>query len=133
MEAFKFNPYDWIPKQEKQPEFRPLPQSKSNLDIENDIDVIVCRIESYKIDLTLNYADWLSIGFSLADALGESGRGYFHRVSRFHSDYDFQTTNMQFDKCLKRQKSGYSIKTFFFLAQSAGIDIRVNKHQISRS
>lgn len=125
MEPSKFNPYDWITKPNKQLQTPQFPQFKGTSDIELDIDTIVCRIESYKIDLTMNYKDWLSIGFSLADALGENGRGYFHRVSRFHSDYDYQACNLQFDKCVKRQKSGNSIKTFFYLAQSAGIDIRV--------
>jgi hypothetical protein len=129
MDSQKFNPYDWIPKPKKQAQFCPVSQTKSTSGIESDIDTIICRIESYKLDLTLNYADWLSIGFSLAAALGENGRGYFHRVSRFHPDYNYQACNLQFDKCLKRQKSGISIKTFFYLAQSAGIDIRVNNYQ----
>lgn len=127
MEATKFNPYDWIQRPEKQIPSYPVSKPKSTTSIESDIEVIVSRIESYKIDLTLNYADWLSIGFSLAAALGETGRSYFHRVSRFHPDYNYQACNLQFDKCLKRQKSGISIKTFFYLAQSAGIDIRVNQ------
>lgn len=125
MEANKFNPYDWIPKPEKQVTHYPFAKPKSTAGIESDIEVIVSRIESNRLDLTLNYADWLSIGFSLAAELGESGRDYFHRLSRFHPDYDYQACNLQFDKCLKRGKSGVSIKTFFFLAQQAGIDIRV--------
>lgn len=127
METAKFNPYDWIPKPEKQVTPAPVARTKNATGIESDIEVVVSRIESYRLDLTLNYADWLSIGFSLAADLGESGRGYFHRVSRFHPDYNYQACNLQFDKCLKRQKGGISIKTFFYLAQSAGIDIRVNQ------
>ena len=132
MRENKFNPYDWIPKPEKRLQSYSIPQFKSTSDIESDIDTIVCRIESYKIDLTMNYKDWLSIGFSLAAALGENGRGYFHRVSRFHSDYDYQACNLQFDKCAKRQKSGISIKTFFYLAQSAGIDVKSQNYKTSK-
>lgn len=129
MEPLKFNPYDWIPKPKKQEQFCPVSHNKSTSGIESDIDTIVCRIERYKLDLTLNYADWLSIGFSLAASLGESGRVYFHRVSMFHPDYDYQACNLQFDKCVKRGKGGISIRTFFYLAQSAGIDIIVNNFQ----
>lgn len=127
MEMAKFNPYDWIQKPEKQKIQVPAATITPTTDQTRDIEVVVSRIENYRLDLTLNYADWLSIGFSLAADLGESGRGYFHRVSRFHPDYDYQACNLQFDKCLKRNKSGISIKTFFFLAQQAGIDIRVNQ------
>lgn len=127
MEALRFNPYDWIPKPEKQKIPVPAASVTTTTDQTRDIEVIVSRIESYRLDLTANYSDWLSIGFSLAAELGESGRGYFHRVSRFHQDYSYQVCDLQFDKCLKRNKSGISIKTFYFLAQQAGIPIVVKQ------
>lgn len=123
----KFCPLDWIPKPEKQTIPRPVSQPINATGIAHDIEVIVSRIESYRLDLTANYADWLTISFSLADAMGEAGRNYFHRVSRFHPDYSVQECDKQFDKCLKRGRAGVSIKTFFYLAQGAGIDIRVSK------
>ena len=131
MKAKSFNPYQWIPTSERIPNQDKLPEacntikSKSNSSIEFDIEVIVSRIESFRIDLTLNYQDWLNIGFGLSDALGEAGRDYFHRVSRFHPDYSFQACNLQFDKCQKRNKNGVSVKSFFHLAKQAGIDVRV--------
>ena len=131
MKAKSFNPYEWIPtserilKQDKLPEAYNSIKSKRTSSIEFDIEVIVSRIESFRIDLTLNYQDWLKIGFGLADALGEAGRGYFHRVSCFHPDYSYQACNLQFDKCQKRNVNGATIKSFFRLAKEAGIDIRV--------
>ncbi|MBW8334853.1 MAG: PriCT-2 domain-containing protein [Prolixibacteraceae bacterium] len=125
MKTVKFNPYKWLPKTDWQSRPRTNAGPKSTTGIAHDIEVIVSRIESNRLDLTLNYSDWLSIGFSLAAELGESGRDYYHRLSRFHPDYSYQACNLQFDKCLKRGKSGVSIKTLFYLAQSAGIDIRV--------
>jgi len=131
MKAKSFNPYQWIPKseripkQDKPPEACNFIRSKSISSIEFDIEIIVSRIENFRIDLTLNYQDWLKIGFGLADALGEAGRGYFHRVSCFHPDYSYQACNLQFDKCQKRNINGATIKSFFRLAKEAGIDIRV--------
>ena len=127
MTATRFNPYDWLQKPEKQKIPRPAARQAQSAGIEHEIEVIVSRIENYRLDLTLNYADWLTIGFALADAMGEGGRDYFHRVSRFHPNYDFQQCNIQFDKCLRRNKSGISIKTFFYLAQGAGISINTNQ------
>ena len=51
----------------------------------NDIEEITRRIESTATDIASNYADWRDLGFALADALGESGRSYYHRLSRFYS------------------------------------------------
>jgi len=44
-----------------------------------DIETITTRIEAAAIDIAPHYADWRDLGFALADALGESGRSYYHR------------------------------------------------------
>ena len=118
-----FNPYEWIPVQQKQvPKF---PQSKRcNDDNAGDIEVITRRIERDRIDLTVNYIDWLKIGFALASALGEGGRTYYHRISFFHAKYEFNNCSKQYDHCLKGNRCGVTIRTFFYLAKSAGINIR---------
>ncbi|NQU88181.1 MAG: PriCT-2 domain-containing protein [Mariniphaga sp.] len=125
MKTKQFNPYDWIPKPATKKQAPPVPVEKSTTGLEHDTEVIVRRIESYQLDLTLNYQDWLTIGFALADYFGENGRNYFHRLSRFYPGYDFNNCNRQYDKCLSGRRSGVTIKTFFYLAQSAGINIRV--------
>ena len=99
----------------------PLQPIQNNQD--NDVEVIVKRLEESHSDITASYSDWRDIGFALADEFGESGRGYFHRVSRFYSDYSHSVCNKQFDKCLKAQGHGVTIKTFFHLAQQAGISL----------
>ena len=127
MEAPKFNPNEWVAKPVKQIKPAPVSKFKSPVGIDREIEVIVTRIESFRLDLTADYNSWLTIGFSIAAALGESGRDYFHRVSCFHSDYNYQACDLQYTKCLKRNKSGISIKSFFFAAQQAGIDIVVKQ------
>lgn len=127
METSRFNPNDWIHNPEKRIQTAAIPKHKRSSGIESDIEVIVTRIESFRLDLTADYNSWLTIGFSIASELGESGRSYYHRVSRFHPDYNFQACDLQYSKCLNRNKTGVSIRTFYFLAQQAGIDIVV-KH-----
>ena len=90
---------------------------------DSDIEQITQRIESSQTDLTTNYSDWRDIGFALADELAESGRDYFHRISRFNSDYDSTECNKQFDNCLKAKGHGITIKTLFHLAKESGINI----------
>jgi len=68
--------------------------------IEEDIEKIVNQIESRRLDITSQYDDWIKIAFSLIDAIGEEGRSYFHRLSRFYQGYTQKECDEQFDKCL---------------------------------
>lgn len=89
----------------------------------DDINALVQQIEQQNIDLTNDYKDWLKIGFALGDALGESGREYFHRISCISAKYEPTACNKQFDSCLKSNGSGITARTLFYLAKDKGIDI----------
>jgi KaiC/GvpD/RAD55 family RecA-like ATPase len=90
-------------------------------DIKNSVDHIIHQIEEKELDITSNYNDWRNICFALVDQFGESGRDYFHRVSKFHPEYKIDKCNYQFNACLKSNGSGITIKTFFHLAKLNGI------------
>ena len=89
----------------------------------NDVETILQRLETSHTDITANYSDWRDIGFAFADEFGETGRDYFHRASRFHPEYSHSVCNKQFDNCLKAKGHGVTIKSFFHLAQQAGISL----------
>jgi hypothetical protein len=122
----KFNPLEWankpapikteiaVPKQEVTPTY----PSTDNL---NEVEKVIQQIESNQLDIASAYADWRNIGFAFADEFGENGRDYFHRISRFYSDYSQVDCNAQFDNCLKSKGQGVSLKTFFFHAKQAGV------------
>lgn len=120
-----FNPGQWLKHPKHSFKATPAPMDKSLTRIQYHVEVILRRIENCKIDLTCNYEDWIRLGFSFCDEFGEIGRSYFHRLSQFYQDYDPAKCNEQFDKCLKRGKSGVTIKSFFQAAKDAGINIRV--------
>ena len=63
------------------------------------------------IDMTDDYADWISIGMALA-TLGEEGREYFHVVSSQNPKYDHRETDKKFDDFL-RSSGRIGIGTFF--------------------
>ena len=91
--------------------------------IQEDIEIIIQRIEATHTDITAGYSNWLDLGFALSEELGEAGRDYFHRISRFNPDYNHAETDKQFNNCLKSGGSGVTIKTFFQKAKEAGISI----------
>ena len=96
------------------------------------LEEIITRIESSHTDITSNYSDWRDIGFAFADAFGEIGRPYFHRISRFYSGYSQSGCDKQFDACLKSKGHGITLKSFFHLAKQCGIDI-TSKTNLSAS
>ncbi len=118
-----FNPNDWQAQTKQQPTYTPV--QNTSLSSNDDIESITQRIESASADIAPNYADWRDLGFALADALGESGRSYYHRLSRFYSGYAENETNKQFDNCLKSKGHGVTIKTLFHLAKTSGINISI--------
>jgi len=131
----KFNPQDWLKSYPniatslKSPSGN-LRDNDPNLSastvpdsVSSDLDLIVSRIEAAQTDITANYSDWRDIGFALADEFGEAGRDYYHRISRFYPGYSPADCNKQYDKCLKANRDGVTIKTFFHLAKQSGIDI----------
>ena len=112
-----FNPQEWL---------QPVPNHSTAVPSRtpsDDIETITTRIENNSVDIAPTYAQWRDLGFALSDQLGEAGRSYYHRISRFHPDYTPETTDTQYDRCLHAHGTGISIKTFFQLAKEAGIQV----------
>ena len=131
MSKKEFIPSDWLPTEN-------IPENRTDAQlcvsdfaqpaIQAEIETIISRIESNQIDITANYADWRDIGFAFADEFAETGRDYYHRISRFYPKYSASECDKQFDNCLKAKGNGVTLKTFFHLAKTAGIDISVKVH-----
>ena len=100
-----------------------IPQS--NIDTSNEIETITQRVEAASVDIAPNYSDWRDLGFALADALGESGRNYYHRLSRFYPSYSQSETDKQYSACLASHGHGVTIKTLYHLTKSAGVSVSI--------
>ncbi|MCR5037679.1 MAG: DUF3987 domain-containing protein [Bacteroidales bacterium] len=107
-----------LPKASKAPI---APSAHSAHSLESDIEQLVSAVENSMVDIAPDYASWLDLAFALSDALGEGGRSYFHRLSRFYSGYDSKEADKQFTSCLRSKGSGITIKTLFHLSKQAGI------------
>src|SRR5574344_1489762 len=118
-----FNPTDWQPTIQNSTQH----VEPSHVAANDDLELIVKRIESSATDIAPNYADWRDLGFALADALGESGRNYYHRLSRFYPSYSQSETDKQYSACLASHGHGVTIKTLYHLAKSSGVDVSVKK------
>jgi hypothetical protein len=121
-----FKPQDWLQDNNSQNNETPVKQAISETPLilaQKEVEEIISRIEAKSIDIATAYSDWRDIGFAFASEFGEQGRDYFHRISRFYPDYSASECDKQYDKCLKANGSGVTLKTFFHKAKSAGISI----------
>ena len=139
MATKKFNPAEWQPnpvstnnestKKETNPpkETSAIPTDSITVDIQS----VVEQVEASGIDITAGYDRWRDIGFALVEALGEDGRDYFHRLSRFNANYDQTEADKQYSACLRSHGSGITPRTLFHIAQQYGITVR--KHYAGTS
>lgn len=134
MEKKTFNPMEWL-----QPAI-PLatdrvavtnkiqtPEQGVISDAREQVENIIRQVEDRKLDIGTAYKDWRNIGFAFADAFGEEGRELFHRISSNYADYSESECNTQFTNCLKSNKSGITLKTYFYHAKYAGIPVGSTK------
>lgn len=115
-----FNPFEWL---DPTPKPCSISMKYGQSDMYTNIEEITQQIESANIDIAPSYAEWRDLGFALADALGEDGRRYYHRLSRFYPNYSSDETDKQFNACLNAHGHGITIRTLFHLAKQAGISL----------
>ena len=132
MSKKQFIPQDWLPSTQEPSHCHPEQSEGSahchfdqaqRVEKSDDIETITQRIEASHTDITAGYDNWRDLGFALSEELGEAGRGYYHRISRFNPDYNAAETDKQYDRCLRAHGTGVTIKTFFQKAKEAGISI----------
>lgn len=123
----QFNPKEWLNRTNKYDE--PISSNTAVIqkaipsiaDNQESIEAYIKLIEQSGTDITKNYADWRNIGFAIAEEYGESGRNYFHRISKFHSSYDSKDCDEQYSKCINAKGHGVTIATLYHHLHQAGI------------
>ncbi|MDW8211882.1 MAG: BT4734/BF3469 family protein, partial [Cytophagales bacterium] len=80
----------------------------------DDVLYIAERCKCLGISLLESYTDWYTVGQSLADYFGETGRELFHALSSTSAKYTVVKTDKQYDYCLKKRKSANSSLGFLF-------------------
>lgn len=70
-----------------------------------------------------SYSDWLRLGFALADGLGSEGRDLYHQLSAQSSKYNEAKCEKKWQQCLAKSNGRTTIKTFYYMAQQAGVDL----------
>lgn len=106
-----------------------IPHNTSQLNMSSSdektvIDQIVSEVENNRIDITVGYHNWISIGFAISSALGESGRGVFHRISSQNPDYDQSKCDRKYTQLNKNNNGTATIGTLIYHARENNIIVR---------
>lgn len=126
----KFDPKEWLMDEKKPSIQRAMPAINS---IDGDFGVIIDRlvieVEREQVDITQGYEHWRNIAFALAHTLGESGRGYFHRISCINPNYNKEKCDKQYSSSLRSNGSGITLGTLLWIAKTYGVIIKREKNE----
>ena len=90
---------------------------------ENRVLRLVQLIDETGTDMTDYYPDWFALGCSLASEFGESGRGFFHVISRQSHKYRPERCDKEYNNCL-HSCSRSRISTFFWYCKKFGVTLK---------
>lgn len=133
-DAHPYENYDALPYDQYWEKLQPASKRSDSLlywtkNRDHYVELLVSEIERRGIDITKGYSAWYAIGCSLANHLGETGRSYFHRVSRFNEAYAPEDCDRQYDACLQ-YSSQYAIGTFLYYCKQYEVILKnlINYH-----
>ena len=127
------------PQQRKQPQ-RPQYDTAISLDPNDASDEARMKQAAQdaitrRIDMTENYEDWLKLGASIANTLGESGRELYHSLSCMNSGYEHAETDRKYTSLLNSNGGGRGcgFGTFFELCKRNGVTVpKATRHTNKR-
>ncbi|MCD8304315.1 MAG: DUF6371 domain-containing protein [Prevotellaceae bacterium] len=99
---------------------------------EEELEAVVTEIELRAIPFCQDYRTWTRVALALAADLGESGRDYFHRLSRLDQKYHETQCDKKYDNALRTAR-GTGLGAFFCLAKQQGIDLAEVYRKAERS
>ena len=89
-------------------------------ELHTQVDSCIKQWEERQISLDA-YDEWTTMGMALS-SLGESGREYFNRISRFSAKYNSGACDKKFDELLRTTRT-LNIGTFFYKCRLKGISV----------
>lgn len=70
-----------------------------------------------------SYADYVRLGFALANGLGSQGRDLYHTLCAHSTKYRQGDCERKWQQCLRQADGRTSIATYYHMARQAGVDI----------
>lgn len=137
MENKDFNPLDWAqgePSSNPQPRVETVKDQPQGGHVDNlptnDLPTELQKAQAVCDDLLSrganiadDYDSYLTLGFALADGLGSDGRDIYHALCAQSSKYRERDCEKKWQECLSKHDGRTTIRTFYKMAQDAGVDL----------
>lgn len=82
----------------------------------------IAQIEKSNTDITTDFKTWRNIGIAISKEFGETGRNYYHLISKCNKNYNRDICDSQYDKCLlDKSNVDINLSTFYKIAMKHGI------------
>ncbi len=101
----------------------PAPAPVASSDDHEKIMAVGQELLARGANIAESYSDWLRLGFALADGLGSEGGDLYHQLSAQSSKYNEAACEKKWRQCLAKSNGRTTIKTFYYMAQQAGVDL----------
>ena len=88
---------------------------------------------SRNANIAESYADYVRLGFALANGLGSDGRDLYHMLCAHSTKYRYQDCESKWQECLSKADGRTSIATFYHMARQAGVDISAVVRELRRN
>ncbi|MCH4551996.1 phage/plasmid primase, P4 family [Aestuariibaculum lutulentum] len=104
----------------------------------NQFEACIAQIQKSNIDITTDFKTWVNLGFAISGEFGETGRKYYHQISKCNKQYNEALCDNQYNKCLSYNRTDINISTFYKTVEMHGIklsiqpkmnDLEVGKHE----
>lgn len=94
----------------------------STKSVRKQLERIIERTVSQKIDITDGYQNFFNVGMALVNTFGEEGRQHFHALSQFYPGYSYAETDAKYTNLLQSSNGEISAKTLIMIAKDHGIN-----------
>lgn len=95
------------------------------------VEAYVDAIVNSGTDITRGVREWYKIGNGLINEFGGGARDYFHAVSQYHPDYDYNKADREFNRQLSKHIPGrVTIASFFKWCHDS--NVRINRRDLAK-
>ena len=131
LKTTSFNPLEWLTPAVKESaktapatDFQPTAcQPLSHTEELAKAMAVTQRLIARGANIAESYADYVRLGFALANGLGSDGRNIYHTLCAHSTKYRMADCERKWQECLRKADGRTTIATFYHMARQAGVDI----------
>lgn len=98
------------------------PSSQGYFDELAKANAVCNALMELNANIAESYHDYIKLGFSLANGLGNDGHDIFHKLCSQSAKYSEQECEEKWQECLATNNGSVTIATFYKMALDAGVD-----------